>query len=211
MRLRKIPGIEKEFIHYPNLIIDNDAREKISWGKHFNNDHDLYLEVGMGRGRFIDAMSKANPDANFVAMEIKAEVVYDAALKIGDDRSNLAIIRDDAALLCEWFGKGEVKGIFLNFSDPWPKTRHGKRRLTHENFLKLYREILAPDGEVFFRTDVQSLMEFTLAEMTNHGFALEEVSLDFHNSRYFDGITTEYEEKKSKHGCIYYARFCLKK
>lgn len=209
MRLRKIPGIDKEFINFPNLLIDMNSLQPGEWRRRFGNDFPLYVEVGMGRGKFIDAMTKANPEINFVAVELQNEVIYDAACRIGDERNNLFILRGNAARLTEWFAPGEVDRIYLNFSDPWPKKRHGKRRLTHEKFLKLYREILAAEGDIQFRTDARSLMEFTLTEMTNHGFSLTEVSLDFHDSIFFDNITTEYEDRQSKKGPIYYGRFVL--
>ena len=163
----------------------------------------------MGRGRFINALSQAEPKQNFVAVEMRNEVIYDAGLKIGDDRKNVAVISARAEGLPQWFAPGEVERIYLNFSDPWPKRAHRKRRLTHENFLALYREILPPEGEILLRTDAVSLMEFSLVEMTNHGFSLAEVSFDLHNSPYFDGFTTEYEEKKSIfNGSMYFIFIC---
>ena len=210
MRLRKVPGIDREFVNFPDLIIDRNTIAKGGWRQRFaNNSPLLYLAVGMGRGKFMDAMTTAQPEVNFVAVELQNEVIYDAACRIGNERPNLFILRGNACQLTEWFAPGEVDRIYLNFSDPWPKKRHGKRRLTHENFLQLYREILSPTGDIQVRTDVSSLMEFTLTEMTNHGFALTALSLDFHNSPYFDNITTEYEDRQSKKGPIYYARFTL--
>ncbi len=212
MRLRKIPGIEDRIAgEYPHLVFKETEELRGSWSQHFNNDRPVFLEIGMGRGRFINAMRLAEPESNFVAVEMRNEVIYDAAEKLGDDCSNVAVISGRAEFLPRWFAPGEVGRIYLNFSDPWPKRAHRKRRLTHENYLRLYREILSDEGEIFLRTDASSLMEFSLTEMTNHGFSLTEVSLDLHHSPYFDGFTTEYEEKKSKEGPIYYARFSLKK
>ncbi len=212
MRLRKIPGIgEKLLAEYPDLLVNKENRPKGYWKSYFPNRGPVSLEVGMGRGKFVSSMAKACPDQNFVALEMRDEVIYDAAMRLGNDCPNVAVIRDNAAYLEDWFAPGEIARLYLNFSDPWPKKRHAKRRLTHENFLKLYRTILCSDGEVFFRTDVRELVEFTLVEMTNHGFTLMETSLDFHNSAFFDGITTEYEDRQSKKGPIYYGRFLLKK
>ncbi|MDO4542361.1 MAG: tRNA (guanosine(46)-N7)-methyltransferase TrmB [Bacillota bacterium] len=207
MRLRKIPGIEKEFVNFPNLMVDKSTVKKGCWRQRFPQAGPLHLEVGMGRGKFMDAMTQANPDINYVALELQNEVIYRALCRIGDDRKNLLVIQGNAAQLTDWFAPGEVERIYLNFSDPWPKKRHSKRRLTHENFLKLYREILAPKGELEFRTDARNLMEFTLTEMTNNGFSLVEVSLDLHDSPCFNGMTTEYEDRQSKKGPIYYGRF----
>lgn len=212
MRLRKIPGIEDRIAEeYPHLILKETEMLKGGWFQRFGNDRPVSLEIGMGRGRFINALRQAEPENNFVTVEMRNEVIYDAAAKLGDDCKNVAVISGRAEFLPNWFAPGEVGRIYLNFSDPWPKRAHRKRRLTHENYLKLYREILSEDGEIFLRTDVPSLMEFSLTEMTNHGFTLTEVSFDLHNSPYFDGFTTEYEEKKSKEGPIYYARFSLQK
>ena len=212
MRLRKIPGIEDRIrAEYPRLVFEESEELRGKWPQVFGSDRPISLEIGMGRGRFINAMRLAEPENNFVAVEMRNEVIYDAAEKLGDDCANVAVISGRAEFLPRWFAPGEVARIYLNFSDPWPKRAHRKRRLTHENYLKLYREILSADGEIFLRTDAASLMEFSLTEMTNHGFSLTEISLDLHNSPYFDGFTTEYEEKKSKEGPIYYARFSLKK
>lgn len=212
MRLRKIPGIEDRIAaEYPRLVFKETEDLKDDWTSYFGNDRRVSLEIGMGRGRFINAMRLAEPESNFVAVEMRNEVIYDAAAKLGNDCPNVAVISGRAEFLPRWFAPGKVERIYLNFSDPWPKRAHRKRRLTHENYLKLYREILSEDGEIFLRTDASSLMEFSLTEMTNHGFSLTEISLDLHNSPLFDGVTTEYEEKKSKEGPIYYARFSLKK
>lgn len=212
MRLRKIPGIEDRIAaEYPRLIFKETEELKGMWPSYFGNEGPIFLEIGMGRGQFINALRLNEPEHNFVAVEMRNEVIYAAAAKLGDDCANVAVISGRAEFLPQWFAPGEVARIYLNFSDPWPKRAHRKRRLTHENYLKLYRQILSVDGEIFLRTDASSLMEFSLTEMTNHGFSLTEISLDFHHSPYFDGFTTEYEEKKSKEGPIYYARFSLKK
>lgn len=212
MRLRKIPGIDGRIREeYPALVHFEPELLRGTWRERFGNERPVSLEIGMGRGRFINGLRKAFPEENFVAVEMRNEVIYDAAEKLGNDCPNVTVISGRAEFLPNWFFPGEVGRIYLNFSDPWPKRAHRKRRLTHENYLKLYRQILSPDGEILVRTDAASLMEFTLTEMTNHGFSLREVSFDLHQSEYFDGFTTEYEEKKSKEGPIYYARFALMK
>ena len=212
MRLRKIPGIgERLRAEFPRLLATDPAARRGSWHSCFGNDRPLHLEIGMGRGKFIAQMAMKEPQTNFIGVEMRNEVIYDAAQRIGKAAANVVFVSGNAAELTSWFAPGEVDRIYLNFSDPWPKRAHRKRRLTHENYLKLYREILKVDGDILLRTDAASLFEFTLTEMTNHGFALDEVSLDFHHSPYWDGISTEYEEKKSKEGPIYYGRFRLRK
>lgn len=212
MRLRKIPGIEERVKEeFPHLVIFSPEQWKGNWKQRFETEKPIALEIGMGRGKFIHSLSRVDDEHNFIAAEMRNEVIYDACLRLGDDCKNVAVISGRAEGLTEWFAPGEVDRIYLNFSDPWPKRAHRKRRLTHEVFLNLYKEILSENGEIFLRTDAASLMEFSLVSMTNCDFSLEEVSFDFHESPYFDHITTEYEDKKSKNGPIYYARFILKK
>lgn len=208
MRLRKIPGIEDRIaVEFPRLVVADAQRHKGHWRDFFGNDHPLSLEIGMGRGQFLNELRQRETDANFIAVEMRDEVIYAAAKKMGDDCKNVAIISDRAEYLRYWFGENEISRIFLNFSDPWPKKAHRKRRLTYRDYLDLYRYVLVPDGKIYLRTDVPSLLEFSLVEMVQHGFVLEEISLDFHNSPFFNDITTEYEDKKSALGPIYYAAF----
>ncbi len=212
MRLRRIPGIEERIAaDFPRLVVADAERYKGRWDQYFGRRRPLSLEIGMGRGQFLNELRLREPENDFIAVEMRNEVIYAAAEKFGDDCPNVAVISDRAEYLEYWFGEGEVERIFLNFSDPWPKRAHRKRRLTHENYLRLYRKALTANGEIFLRTDAASLMEFSLTEMTNNGFFLKEVSLDFHNSPYFDGVTTEYEDKKSAEGPIYYGRFSVMK
>ena len=230
MRLRHVPEAQAICDESPYVIHDPRAR-KGGWKK---DSRSLFLEIGMGKGRFIIESAIAHPENDYLGMERYESVLFRACERMAgkpyqtplDKKnyeahpeilenfvtpSNLYFLDEDAKSLPEIFDKGEIDRIYLNFSDPWPKRAHRKRRLTHENYLKLYRRILSEDGEILVRTDAASLMEFTLTEMTNHGFSLVEVSFDLHSSEYFDGFTTEYEEKKSREGAIYYARFALKK
>lgn len=208
MRLRNIPDVrEKIKAEYAHIVLENACVNRGRWQAYFQKDHPIHLEIGMGKGKFLQAMSLRAPDINFVALELRPEMIYTAAKRVGDHCPNVAMVEANARELAEIFAPGEVARIYLNFSDPWPKKRHWKRRLTHRNFLYLYRTILAEGGEILFRTDVAGLMEFTLVEMAQSGFCLNEVSLQFHDSPYFNGIMTEYEEKKSKNGPIYYGRF----
>lgn len=212
MRLRSIPGIEEKIKNeFPRIVFFEEEELRDFWPAYFGSLDGITLEIGMGRGQFLNEMRLREPKKNFVAVEMRNEMIYPAARKFGDDCQNVAVISGRADYLSRWFQKDSVERIFLNFSDPWPKRAHRKRRLSHENYLKLYRDILIPGGDIFFRTDVASLMEFTLTEMSRCGFSLIDVSLDFHHSKYFDGITTEYEDKKCKDGPIYYAHFILPK
>ena len=212
MRLRSIPGIEEKIREeFPRLVFFEKDELCDFWPIYFGSEKRITLEIGMGRGQFMNELRLREPEKQFVAVEMRNEMIYHAARKFGNDCKNVAVISGRADFLSRWFQNDSVERIFLNFSDPWPKRAHRKRRLTHENYLKSYHRILIPGGDIFLRTDVPSLMEFTLTEMSRCGFSLVEVSLDFHNSVFFDGITTEYEDKKCKEGPIYYAHFILPK
>ena len=205
MRLRSDPQIDEKLKAFPRLTANLDRAG--DWPSYFGNEQPLCLEIGMGRGKFITALSERCPEYNFVAIDLRKELIYDAARKLGDDHPNVALILGNALELGGRFGAGEITRIYLNFSDPWPKKHHRKRRLTHESFLRVYRQLLIDGGEILFRTDNRPLYDYTLATMAASGFTLAETSTDFHNSPYFDGVTTEYEDKKSKTQPICYARF----
>ena len=153
----------------------------------------LYLEVGCGKGRFTAGLAKANPDALVVGLEIVPEAIV-VAMERCADLPNAFFIRAGADQLPQFFAPGEVDRIYLNFSDPWPSNRHAKRRLTHGNFLKLYREILHPGGEIHFKTDNQGLFDFSVEELPRYGFTLSEVTRDLHKDGPV-GIMTDYEAK----------------
>ena len=211
MRLKNVPG-SKEYIAESDFVIHDEKEQKGRLLEYFSNDNPIHIEIGMGKGQFIYEMAKNNPFINYIGIERYSSVLIRAVQKKEElDLPNLTFVLMDATEITEVFETGEVEKIYLNFSDPWPKRAHRKRRLTHEVFLNLYKEILSENGEIFLRTDAASLMEFSLVSMTNCDFSLEEVSFDFHESPYFDYITTDYEDKKSKNGPIYYARFILKK
>ncbi len=207
MRLRKIPGVREKLAAYPQLVTGEIGGHRGGWHAFFGNDNPIHLEIGMGRGKFLDALSQKTPGINYVAIELRPEVIYVAAKRIGDRRPNVRILETNAMLLPEIFAAGEVERIYLNFSDPWPKKRHQKRRLTHRDFLSLYLGILCPGGDVLLRTDAEELMAFTCQEMAAMGFTMVEYSADFQASPYSDGLSTEYEDKKSGDGPIFYGRF----
>ena len=204
MRLRNVKN-KDEILKSTNYVIENEKDYKASWNTLFNNDNELYIEIGMGKGDFIINNALTYPNINFIGIEKYSSVLARAVQKLEDKEiPNLKFIRMDAKDIEEVFYK-EVSRIYLNFSDPWPKKRQAKRRLTSENFLKKYENIFKGQKEIIMKTDNASLFEFSLESLSKYGYVLEKVSLDLHNSDVENNIMTEYEEKfSSKGNKIYY-------
>ena len=205
MRLRNIPG-SREAIASSDFVVHEDVmKEKRGcWKEVFGNDHPLYLEVGMGKGRFITQHAIQNPDKNYVGIEKYSSVLLRALEKREQlpELNNLLFLRMDAEELPEVFGENEVDGIYLNFSDPWPKDRHAKRRLPSKEFLARYDKILKPEGKVEFKTDNIGLFEFALEQVKEAGWKLEVCTFDLHHDEELmqGNIMTEYEERFSSQG-----------
>ncbi|TDM15833.1 tRNA (guanosine(46)-N7)-methyltransferase TrmB [Macrococcus bovicus] len=200
MRMRNKPWAEDFLLAHAEIVSIDEAR-KGQMREWFNNDQPIHIEVGSGMGRFITEMAKAHPDINYIGIERDKNVMIRIVEKaVEQNITNLRLLTLDAEHLADYFSAGEVDRVYLNFSDPWPKTRHAKRRLTHENFLKLYQVILKEDGEVHFKTDNQQLFEFSLESMSQYGMKLKNISLDLHTDEPADNIRTEYEDKFSSKG-----------
>lgn len=204
MRLRNIPG-SKDVIADSRFVVQNPDSQRGKWAEVFTNNHPVWIEVGMGKGRFIMDMARLHPDINFIGIEMYDSVLLRAVQKrekMEEELSNLYFIRMDARNLPEVFAQGEVDRIFLNFSDPWPKERHAKRRLTSRQFLERYDQILAEDGQVEFKTDNRGLFEFSLQEVEETKWQLVASTFDLHHeSEMVQGnVMTEYEEKFSSMG-----------
>ncbi|MES9681399.1 tRNA (guanosine(46)-N7)-methyltransferase TrmB [Bacillus sp. AFS001701] len=201
MRLRHKPGAAdqvKQNVHY---VIPNPSEQKGKWKEVFQNDQPIHIEVGTGRGRFMVGMAKANPHINYIGIEKYTSVISDALDKLIEaEVPNLKLLNVDAQKLTDFFEDGEIDRVYLNFSDPWPKVRHEKRRLTYKTFLKMYQQILKNDGEIHFKTDNQDLFEFSIMSMANYGMTMHFLSLDLHHSDFEGNIMTEYEEKFSSKG-----------
>lgn len=212
MRLRNIPGAELALREYPTFV-DNPASYKGRWREHFGNDHPIHVEIGCGKGRFITTLAERHPEINFIAVELKAEVIL-RALQRTEYREipNLAFVQFNAAQLTELFADGEVSLLYLNFSDPWPKTRHAKRRLTYPSFLAVYRQVLKPDGEIHMKTDNEKLFEYSLNQFAAERFYMRNITFDLHNSKLADdNVMTEYEERFSAKGQrIYRVEACCR-
>ncbi|KYD10736.1 tRNA (guanosine(46)-N7)-methyltransferase TrmB [Heyndrickxia sporothermodurans] len=201
MRLRHKPWAADKLMQYPQYVIQNPEQHKGQWSKVFGNDHPLHIEVGTGKGQFIVGMAKANPEINYIGIELQNSVIVSALDRIIEEElPNVKLLNVDGEKLREFFEKGDVSRVYLNFSDPWPKNRHEKRRLTYKTFLKLYEDVLVDGGEIHFKTDNQGLFEYSLTSFSEYGLLLKYVSLDLHNSDYPDNIMTEYEEKFSARG-----------
>lgn len=210
MRLRKVKNVEEKIKDYDGLIIFNPESNKGSWQKLFHNNNPIHMEIGMGKGKFIMQMAKTNPNINYIGCELSESIIYKAAKQM-EGIDNLLLINYDASKLADVFEKTEIQKIYLNFSDPWPKSRHEKRRLTSSTFLKVYESILPENAEIEFKTDNRGLFEYSLISFNKACYEFEEVSLDLHNSEKENIITTEYEDKfSSKGNVIYYIKVKVK-
>ena len=196
MRLRNIKG-SRETIAANDYVIKNETEYKGRWKEVFENDNPIHIEIGMGKGQFITTLAQQNPDINYVGIEKYSSVLIRAIAKQEElALPNLFFIRMEAEYIADVFAKDEVAQIYLNFSDPWPKDRHAKRRLTSKEFLVRYHRILAPEGVVIFKTDNRDLFDFSLNQIPEAGWNLVNYTYDLHHSEYAEGnIMTEYEEK----------------
>ena len=201
MRLRNIPG-SREVIATNEFVIQNPEQFKGKWNEVFQNNNPIHIEVGMGKGNFITTLAIQNPNINYIGIEKYSSVLLRAIEKRQElTCSNLFFLRFDADTITTIFDKDEIDRIYLNFSDPWPKDRHAKRRLTSKEFLARYDEFLSKDGYVAFKTDNRSLFDFSLEQVNEAGWKLRDVTYDLHHSEYAEGnVMTEYEERFSSMG-----------
>jgi len=202
MRLRKVKGA-KEAIEASSLVIHDATTKQGHWQEIFGNTNPVHIEIGMGKGRFLTALAKQNPNINYIGIERYDSVLVRALEKREQEEeiTNLFYLCEDAKNIADIFASEEVARIYLNFSDPWPKDRHAKRRLTSTEFFTRYNQILAKDGEVMFKTDNRLLFDFSLEQVPAAGWQLKDVTFDLHHSVYSVGnIMTEYEEKFSSLG-----------
>lgn len=196
MRLRNVKGA-RENIASSQFVIHNPEEYKGKWRELFQNNNPIHIEIGMGKGKFIQTLASNNPNINYIGIEKYSSVLIRAIEKRNElDIKNLYFIRMDAEEIVNIFEEGEVSQIYLNFSDPWPKDRHAKRRLTSKEFFGRYNTILKKDGIVIFKTDNRELFDFSVEEIPQANWKLKEVTYDLHNSEFVEGnVMTEYEEK----------------
>lgn len=202
MRLRNVPG-SREAIADNDMAINEPTELKGKWKEEFGNDKPIRIEIGMGKGKFITTLAMENPDINYIGIEKYSSVLIRAIERCEEiEVPNLRFIRMEAEYICDVFEKGEVDRIYLNFSDPWPKDRHAKRRLTSKQFFERYDVILKKDGIVEFKTDNDLLFQFSLEQVPEAGWELIEQTWDLHNDeRLMQGnVMTEYESKFSQMG-----------
>ena len=203
MRLRNVKG-SRETIADNKYVVHDEESMKGKWSEFFGNTNPIHIEIGMGKGQFIMELARRNPDINYLGIEKYSSVLVRAIEKREqeEDMTNLYFIRMDAEYIENVFAENEVANIYLNFSDPWPKARHAKRRLTSTEFLERYEKILAQGGRVEFKTDNTELFNFSLEQVKEAGWYLEKYTYDLHHQEEMNAgnIMTEYEEKFSLKG-----------
>ncbi len=202
MRLRNVTGSD-EMIAASRFVVHEPAEKKGNWREFFGNTNPIHIEVGMGKGQFIYGMAKANPHINYIGMEKYSTVLLRALQKMeAEELPNLFFLCEDAKIITDIFEKDEVDRIYLNFSDPWPKDRHAKRRLPSRQFLQLFNQVLKPEGTLEFKTDNKGLFDFALEELEPAGWKAQAVTFDLHHDEKMNegNIMTEYEEKFSSMG-----------
>ncbi len=204
MRLRNITG-SREIIGESVFVVHEPERQKGNWRNIFGNNNPIHIEIGMGKGRFLMDMAKVYPSINYIGIEKYSSVLLRAIQKMEREEqllSNVRFIRMDAETIGNVFEMEEVDRIYLNFSDPWPKDRHAKRRLPSREFLARYDKILKKEGQLEFKTDNKDLFLFALEELEPAGWKAEKISYDLHRDKDMSegNIMTEYEEKFSSIG-----------
>lgn len=196
---------------YPQYVILNPEDCKGRWASIFGNSNPIHIEVGSGKGRFITGMAAQHPDINYIGIDIQMTVLSYALDRVVEaDLPNIKLLQVDGSSLTNYFATAEIDRLYLNFSDPWPKKRHEKRRLTYRSFLDTYKEILPEKGEIHFKTDNRGLFEYSLVSFSQYGMVLTGVWLDLHASDMEGNVMTEYEEKFANKGQVIYrveARF----
>ncbi|MBQ9940761.1 MAG: tRNA (guanosine(46)-N7)-methyltransferase TrmB [Clostridia bacterium] len=202
MRIRKRKNTDIRIERCGELLCDSPQKNKGKWQEFFSNNNPVHLEIGCGKGDFMAELAARNPHINYIALEKEKDVIVIALEKAKKaELTNVVYCNNYAENLTDFFDKGEIERIYLNFSDPWRKSRHAKRRLTSEKFLFSYKEILPENGSIFFKTDNRPLFDFSLEQFPLCGFRLENITFDLHNSEFAkDNIMTEYERNFSEKG-----------
>jgi tRNA (guanine-N7-)-methyltransferase len=208
MRLRRIKDAKEKLEEYQDIVCLNPQDNKGRWQEFFSVSQPIHLEIGMGKGKFIIENAMRHPEINFIGCELSDSIVLKAARKIRDlSLKNLVLININANRLDAVFDIGEISRLYLNFSDPWPKTRHEKRRLTFDSYLEIYLHILQRPAVIEFKTDNRKLFEYSLLKFNQFQFRFLEVNLNLHEEENAEVITTEYEEKfKSLGKTIYFVK-----
>ena len=196
MRQRNVKN-KKEILNNSNYYIDSYKLYKGRWKELFSNDNPIHIEIGMGKGQFIIENAKKYPNINFIGIEKSASILALATKKMPDGLSNLKVLCLDALEIDQVFFE-EISTIYLNFSDPWPKKRHEKRRLTSLSFLKKYDLVFKESCHIIMKTDNANLFCYSLKEFNNYGYFIKYITFDLEKDNQDDNIMTEYEEKFTK-------------
>ena len=205
MRVRKKKNCDARMERCSNIWIKNPQEHKGKWSKLFGNENPIHIEIGCGKGNFVTGMAKMYPDINFIAIEKVEDVIVMAMEKVSAaELDNVLFMDMDAEKIEEFFEYGEIKRIYLNFSDPWKKKKQAKRRLTHKNFLDKYKKVLKEGDYIFFKTDNKALFEFSLNSFAQEKYKLSNITLDLHNSDFEANVMTEYEQRFSETGMPIY-------
>ncbi|WP_027725362.1 tRNA (guanosine(46)-N7)-methyltransferase TrmB [Tuberibacillus calidus] len=201
MRVRHKPWAADYITQHTDIVLQQPEQYKGSWHTVFGNRHPLNIEIGTGKGQFITGMGKLFPEENFIGIEREKSVIVSAVQKLVDHPlDNVKLLNVNAQNLMDYFADAEIDRIYLNFSDPWPKKRHEKRRLTYRDFLETYKRVLKPGGRICLKTDNQAFFEYSLESFSKFGMILENISLDLHQAKIEHNVQTEYEEKFAAKG-----------
>ena len=196
MRMRKKKNCAARFERCGDIRITDPEAHKGKWSEVFGNDHPIHVEIGCGKGSFVVGMAKMYPDVNFIAIEKVEDVIVMVMEKaIENEVGNVLFMDLDAERIEDFFEKGEIERIYLNFSDPWKKSKQAKRRLTHKNFLDRYKKVLNSGSYIWFKTDNRKLFEFSLNSFCAEGFKLQNITLELHDSGFEGNVITEYEQR----------------
>ena len=205
MRMRKKKNCALRMERCSDIWIKNPEENKGKWKEIFKNDSPIHIEIGCGKGNFVTGMAKLYPDVNFIAIEKVEDVIVMAMEKARDaELTNVLFMDMDAERIEDFFEFGEIKRIYLNFSDPWKKNKQAKRRLTHKNFLDRYKKVLREGDYIWFKTDNRNLFEFSLNSFAQENYKLENITLDLHNSGFEGNVVTEYEQRFLDEGAPIY-------
>ncbi|MFS9439001.1 tRNA (guanosine(46)-N7)-methyltransferase TrmB [Streptococcus sobrinus] len=205
MRVRRRKGAEEHLANNLHYVILNPEDAKGHWQEIFGNDKPIHIEVGSGKGAFITGMALQNPGINYIGIDIQVSVLSHALDKVlASGAENIRLLQVDGSSLTNYFADEEIDLLYLNFSDPWPKKKHAKRRLTYKTFLDTYKQILPKHGEIHLKTDNRGLFEYSLVSFSQYGMVLKQVWLDLHASDYEGNVMTEYEQKFSDKGQVIY-------
>ena len=192
---------KRETSQHSEVVIPSPERYRGEWKNEFSTKNPLHVEIGIGKGQFITGMAENHQSFSFIGIEMMESIIVTALDKVlAADIDNVRLLNCDAKNLLSIFAENEIDRIYLNFSDPWPKNRHEKRRLTYKGFLDLYKKVLKPGGEIHLKTDNQGLFDYSLESFAEYGLEVKNVERDLHNSDVDGNIMTEYEQKFSEKG-----------